>query len=159
MDNAVEKLIIELIEEGLNDVWIKMYLIKKFNMNNNDKIHSTIQRVSQSKFRNDIIKRDQKCIISGYHLDECDAAHIIPHSISKSYNRSNGILLNRCLHKLFDDYDFSINPDTKRIEIRQESTNKSINAYRNKEILIPDECINNIRWHYQNFLNQIISTD
>lgn len=40
-----------------------------------------------------IIDRDKKCIISGFDPKECEAAHIIPYAICKTYERSNGILL------------------------------------------------------------------
>jgi len=42
---------------------------------------------------------------------------------NEKYDINNGLLLNTSLHKLFDEYLFSINPDTKRIEFNKKILN------------------------------------
>ena len=149
----LDNIIIDLKSKGYENEWIKMYLIKKFQTINKDHIVDAIARISQMEFRKKIIERDKVCIISGYDSIECEAAHIIPYSECKSYETSNGILLNACLHKLFDQYIFSINPLTMKVEIINESDGISINNYKNKDIQIPSECIDSLRKHYDKFIN------
>ena len=133
-----------------------MYLIKhKLIANDNiDQIKETIHRLHQSKFRQDIILRDKKCIISDADPIECEVAHIIPYSECNSYSISNGILLNACLHKLFDKYLFSINPETSIIHISNINTDLSINMYKNKYINIDSSYKPNLIIHYNKFLKK-----
>lgn len=74
-------------------------------------------RYYQKKFSNSIFERDVKYIIAekGNHI-EFEACHIVPVSKSSDYTELNGLLLTRNLHKLYDDYLFSIHPDTLSIE-------------------------------------------
>ena len=73
--------------------------------------------VLQNAFRDGLINRFNKCIISNMHFDVCEACHIIPFSESKSFDIDNGLLLNCILHKLFDNYEFSINPVDLIVEV------------------------------------------
>ena len=160
MENKTQELVSKLKKQGYEDEWIKLYFIKKFPLENSDAIHEVIQRINQAKFRKKLIERDSKCIISGSDAIECEAAHIIPYaecnqninSMKKMYERSNGLLLNLCLHKLFDKYIFSINPWTSEVKVRNGTINLSICPYNNKIVKIPSECKDNLIIHYQNFL-------
>lgn len=147
-----DQVILQLLNQKYTEDWILLYLIKKYPDSDPDMLRETIQRVSQSQFRELIIKRDGNCIISGFDPVECEAAHIIPYAISKSYEISNGILLNRCLHKLFDEYLFTINPDTNQIIIADESKHLSINLYQRANV--PFECRENLKIHYKTFLDR-----
>jgi len=49
----------------------------------------------------------------------CEAAHIIPFSLSENFDINNGLLLNCILHKLFDKHYWSINPDSLCVEINK----------------------------------------
>lgn len=151
IDN-INKIIIYFKNQGYEDEWIKLYLLKKYK--NDDLVNETIQRIYQSEFRRRIIERDNVCLISGLNSIECEAAHIIPYSICKNYDLSNGLLLNMCLHKLFDEYIFSINPKTSKIIIKNGITNLSINKYKNKIINIPNDCRSNLKNHYKLFKNK-----
>lgn len=79
--------------------------------------------VLQNAFRDGLINRFNKCIISNMHFDVCEACHIIPFSESKSFDIDNGLLLNCILHKLFDNYEFSINPVDLIVEVCEKSNN------------------------------------
>ena len=63
---------------------------------------------TQDKFRKELIKRDQFCILSGLCHEVCEAAHLVnkecikPSCKSIMFNPHNGILLNSNLHKEFD---------------------------------------------------------
>lgn len=151
MDKIIEHHILRFREEGRRNEWIEMYIIKHFSDQNSELVREIIQREFQADFRKNIIDRDKKCIITGYDPLECEAAHIIPYAECKTFDISNGILLNRCLHKLFDEYLFSINPDTNRIVVKKGINNLSICSYNNKFINIPPECKTNIARHYNKF--------
>jgi hypothetical protein len=76
----------------------------------------------QNRYRKAIIKRFDKCIISDYDNEVCEAAHIKPFSESNNlesedFDIDNGLLLNCILHKLFDKHYWSINPITLCFEI------------------------------------------
>lgn len=144
------------LSQGYEEPWIILYFIKHKLITNDqmDQLTETIQRLSQAKFREQLVSRDKKCVISGYVADECEAAHIIPYSICKSCEISNGLLLNRCLHSLFDNYLFSINPDTLTICVSDNNMDLSINKYKDIPINIPTECIPNLKTHYNIFIQK-----
>jgi len=63
---------------------------------------------TQDRFRKELIKRDQFCILSGLCHEVCDAAHLVNKEYIKPSNKTimftpnNGFLLNSNLHKEFD---------------------------------------------------------
>ena len=69
---------------------------------------------TQEKFRKELIKRDQSCILSGLCHEVCEAAHLVNKEWFKTSNKehkftqSNGILLNSNLHKEFDLHYWTI---------------------------------------------------
>ena len=150
--NKINELVCHFKKQGYENEWIELYLIKKYN--DNDLVHEVIQRVSQAEFRKSIIERDHVCIISGSEPIECEAAHIILIPLCKNYDLSNGFLLNLCLHKLFDEHLFSINPKTNKIVIKKNIVNLSICKYKNKIINLPPECKVSLTHHYDAFLSK-----
>jgi hypothetical protein len=60
----------------------------------NDRITTSEGTIRRQGFREDIIRRDgPACVITGVEKDDCDAAHLIPHSkgdevrfVASSYN-------------------------------------------------------------------------
>lgn len=76
------------------------------------------ERYYQKKFSNKIFKRDCKCIVTNKGIDlEFEACHIVPVSEGGDYTESNGLLLSKNLHALYDDYLWSIDPDTLFVDI------------------------------------------
>ena len=71
-----------------------------------------LTRPEQSKFRDALVTKYVKCIVSGYSAKMCEACHVEPYSKHQNNDPDNGLLLNRCLHVLFDSYLFTINADT-----------------------------------------------
>ncbi len=153
-DKWIERLVENFKENGYENEWIELYFIKHYGIKNKDVIDKAINRLSQKEFRNIIIARDKKCIISGFHENECEAAHIIPYCVCQNYEPSNGILLNACLHKLFDAYAFTIDPISRKIIISPEYENRSISKYQNKVINVPIECKMALKKHYDFFMNK-----
>lgn len=79
------------------------------------------KRIGQEEFKQGLINRyGSKCMLTGF--DSFDACHIIPFSDSNDMNIDNGFLFNQLHHQMFDDYKFSINPDTLQIEINYSKT-------------------------------------
>ena len=89
-------------------------------------------------------------------VEVCEAAHIIPFSKCENFDIDNGLLLNSILHKLFDKYDWSINPNSLCIEINKVSTDiyNILKPYENKHIKILlyfPKTIINLQEHYKEF--------
>ena len=78
-----------------------------------------VTSATQDRFRKELIKRDQYCILSGLCHEVCDAAHLVNKAWIKPSNKAlmftpkNGILLNSNLHKEFDlnFWTIDINPE------------------------------------------------
>lgn len=117
------------------------------------------ERYYQKKFSKKIFERDLKCIVvgKGNHV-EFEACHIVPVSEGGDYSASNGLLLTRNLHKLYDDYLWSINPDSLCIEAicTNEEIIGSIIDYLGKRVnLKPDFfMLINLKSHWVKFLDR-----
>lgn len=114
------------------------------------------ERNYQKTFSDKIFLRDKKCIVckKGNNL-EFEACHIVPVSEGGDFTESNGILLTRHFHKLYDNYLWSINPDTLIIEVltNDEKIVGSIISYSGKKVnLIPDYFMKiNLKSHWDKF--------
>ena len=126
------------------------YLCKKLNIKITEEKD---KRLSQTEFRNEIIRKYQTCIVSSLDSIECEAAHIVPVKDKGNYTLNNGLLLNRCIHKTFDLYYWSINPDTKKIEVNSRYYT-SINEYKGKELNLDNELYSSLSQHYKLFLEK-----
>lgn len=112
------------------------------------------ERREQKKFRKNLLELYPECIITGNDCEtELDAAHIIPHSEGGGYNINNGLILNICIHRTFDKYLWSINPDTLIIECKTNFNIGSIGKYKNKKINIKlnEKIKKNLQYHYNIF--------
>lgn len=116
-------------------------------------VDNTNIRLSQEEFRNKLLEKYGKCLISNnecyYELEAC---HIVEVKDNGDYFIENGIILEANLHNTFDKYLWCINPYTKKIEIK-ENHYSSINKYNNKIIEIDDSILENLIIRYNKFLN------
>ena len=114
--------------------------------------------ILQNYYREGLINRYKKCIISGMHVEVCEACHIIPFSVSENFDINNGILLNSVLHKLFDKHYWSINPSTLCVEISNKCDDFDfLQEYNNRCIDILnqyDDTKHNLRNHYNIFIKK-----
>ena len=112
------------------------------------------ERCGQNEFRKKIISRDKHCIITLDDPEISESAHIIPYSESKSFDISNGLLLNRCFHKMFDQYKFSINSNGI-VEFCPDVLNSdnfyNYKKYHQMQIGVPDGCDKYLSVHYKRF--------
>jgi hypothetical protein len=102
------------------------------------------QKRNQQNMRNQIILRDHVCVLSNSHHDCCDIAHIKSFSncndTDEQYDISNGILLRKDLHHLFDLHLWTIHPDSKKV-------------------ILSDKCKNQFSYGMLEYENKIINVD
>ena len=108
------------------------------------------KRLSQNEFRIELINKYKSCIVTDNPSVECEAAHINPVKNDGDYFINNGLLLNCCIHKTFDLYYWSINPDTHIIEVN-EKYNTTINKYKDKQLNLDPSLYNNLLLHYTEY--------
>jgi len=78
---------------------------------------SIIRRQGQPQFRQALLQAyGGKCAITRCDVEQTlEAAHIMPYFGSQTNHISNGLLLRADIHKLFDLYLITIDPDTMRV--------------------------------------------
>ena len=88
-------------------------------------------RLSQSEFRSGLIKLyGGKCVVSNNNsLEELEASHIVEIKDGGDSDLSNGLILEANLHKTFDRYLWTINPDTLIIESNPNNITNSVKKY------------------------------
>lgn len=114
-----------------------------------------IVRLGQSQFRKVLIDKYQKCIITDNDcIKELSASHIVPYAVTNNNDINNGLLLAEQIHRTFDIFYWTINPNTLKVEINRNVFNVgTIKNYENKRIKLElNQCIyNNLLWHYTRF--------
>jgi predicted restriction endonuclease len=137
------------------DYYLEMY---QLNLTESKKIRS-----NQEKFRDELIKKYNHCVVTDTDPEECDAAHIVPLSESNNYDVDNGLLLTKSLHETFDKYYWCIdptNPNNLRIVLNKKKLigkKLTCSKYENKQIALElnDKLLNNLRKRYEEFLKEI----
>lgn len=121
----------------------------------------TRKRLNQNEFRNDILNKfNYKCVVSGETCkEELTASHIIPVADNEDYDIDNGLLLRENLHKTFDNFMWSINPNTLKIEIRNNCNVGQIREYVGNVIdfNMNSYLKSNLICHYEEFKKNEIS--
>lgn len=94
-------------------------------------VQNSNARLSQSEFRFGLIKLyGGKCIVSNNNsLEELEASHIVEVKDGGDSDLSNGLILEANLHKTFDRYLWTINPDTLIIESNPNNVTNSVKKY------------------------------
>ena len=122
-------------------------------------IKNNKKRLGQVEFRKLLLKKfNNKCIVTNETCqDELTASHIIPIHEDESYDIDNGLILSETLHRTFDKYKWSINPDTLKIVIDPRQNVGSIKKYQNKklDLVMNEHLYNNISHHYNNFIKKV----
>ena len=123
-------------------------------------------RIHQDKFRKELMELyNSSCVIT--KVSKFQACHIIPFSDSEAtnkYSKYNGILLKADLHELFDDYVFSIEPNTYQVVFNKDFFNNKFNKeeyerFDNNILNLADneELKKNLTAHYNIFLNNKVT--
>ena len=112
-------------------------------------------RLNQKEFRLELIKLYQsKCVISSNsNPDELEAAHIVEIACGGDYDISNGLLLEANIHKTYDKYQWTINPNTLEIEVKDGYLG-SITKYIGKKINLELNPVlySNLKYRYEKFM-------
>ena len=127
-----------------------------------DKVYTDIKitttqkvRLEQSEFKKNLLDLyDGKCIITNNDCEkELNACHIIPVKDGGDYSCNNGLILECNLHATFDDFLWSINPKTMKIEINSNKNIGSIKKYEGKKLNMDMNpfLYSNLEWHYEKF--------
>jgi hypothetical protein len=113
------------------------------------------RRLNQIEFRQCLLEKfNNSCIITGQTCtDELTAAHIVPISENENYDIDNGLLLIETIHRTYDKFKWSINPETLCIEVKQDDDVGTIQNYENKKINLQlnNELKQNLICHYNKF--------
>ena len=166
--NKNTKSYVDIYDDLINDEYpsddIKFVFQMEYDINVNDYIKSEFElrekRMYQQKLRKEAFKfYNNKCIISGIKRKLClEVAHIKPvcecKSTSEKMNVENTLLLWIDLHKYFDDYAFSINPKTCKIEINDAHNDHDfLKSYDDKEICLTENNKAFMVHHYDKFIS------
>lgn len=125
------------------------------------------KRLKQSLFRDKLIERYKKCIMTNSPPIMCEACHIIPFcesSDEQKYDIDNGLLLEAGIHKLFDEYLISIKPNNMILDeqinnceivlsknILADKSFESIHYLNKKHLHLPVQTLIYINCHYNIF--------
>jgi hypothetical protein len=143
-----------LMKKGYKETAIKFVLRFHYDIiftNMEYELHD--KRYGQQNYREDIVKRDICCVVTGYDKDSCECAHIVEYNECKTFDADNGILLHAGLHKSFDHNYWCINPITCRIEISDTIKGKNflINEYKDKYIVLNNNTKEFLKMRYRKF--------
>ena len=110
-------------EAGNDDITLKRLISQKI-------------RKGQQKFRNNLlVNYSKKCCISNCNvIDVLEACHIYKFSSSGINHSSNGLLLRRDIHKLFDNGQIKINPSSMKIEVNRTLIDTEYYKFNNSKI-------------------------
>ena len=125
----------------------------------------------QGKLRSECIDTYNKCVISKMSSSHCDAAHIIPLNVcndnSISYYIYNALLLDRPIHKEFDQYHFTFDVfNYQLISDNDIQLNIIINPFEKKElevkkykynlVILPYKTLYFLIHHFFSFFKKVI---
>jgi len=154
----------ELIKKyNENDIQFVLLTYFKYDIENLLKIkfENKEKRNYQNLLRQQAFEKfNNKCVISGNDEELLlEVAHIKPVSECKDINEksdiNNVLLLWIDIHKYFDNYKISINPNTGCVETNCDYFKK----YEGKKININIEMKKYLEHHYFKFINRIIITN
>ncbi|MGR2848609.1 HNH endonuclease [Vibrio vulnificus] len=108
-------------------------------------------RKAQQQFRKQTLTYYKACVVTGTKIDSAlDAAHIEP---ADGYNDTlgNSLMLRNDVHKLFDQFLWSINPKTKRVILSDEMDQEPY--YKQFSGIVLDICADEkyLKYHYKEF--------
>lgn len=105
--------------------WLKSIEIADLEDERERDLRLVVIREGQAVFREKLIAAyDGRCAITGYPVkDVLEAAHIVPYLGVKTNHPSNGLILRSDLHKLFDSFKITVNPDTLTVCVAPELIN------------------------------------
>lgn len=156
-DSNIEDIYNDLIkntEYMIENIEFALYDLYEFDPENTDYKLKEIRK-NQHKFKNTVIERDVKCVITNKFIEVCQVCHIIPHCISsdeQKYDPNNGLLLSADIHILFDKHNLSINPETSSVVLNTKLLlNNEYKQYHNKHLSLNKKQLEYLQDHWQTF--------
>lgn len=120
----------DILENNIDLLLIVFHCKFVYNIDINLLFNSINKRIGQQLFRKKLMDRfNNKCVIDpeNYNLPtDCEACHIIPVCIYSDYNINNGLFMNKHIHQYFDKYEFTINPDSLKIELKGKASKQNL---------------------------------
>jgi predicted restriction endonuclease len=152
-----ENIYLDMVMSNYSSDEVRIYFLVKYQIDISEPEYQfSKKRIGQEEFRQKLAERyDSKCILT--NTAKYEACHIVPFSDTHNMSIDNGLLLNSQHHKLFDDYIWSINPQTLCIEINYSLANSNdvfIRMIQNKHLPILRSYPNTIKYltkHYEKF--------
>jgi hypothetical protein len=158
-------LYLDILDKYNNKTLIDMAFYDLFEYEHTDEfIEETIQETTEERikrkdthFRDRVIEKYKRCIITNKPLKYCQVAHIYPYALSdetEKYDPYNALLLCSDFHIGFDhtDTDFIINANLKCIELSEfilsDLTMSEYHKYHNKKIELSDRNIYYLKKKY-----------
>jgi hypothetical protein len=169
-ENQNIKSYVDIYDDLINNEYppddIKFVFQMEYDINVDDHIKTEYElrekRMYQQKLRKEAFKfYNNKCVISEIKRKLClEVAHIKPvcecKNTSEKTDVENTLLLWIDLHKYFDDYGFSVNPTTSKIEINKtHDDHEFLKTYDNKEIKMTKNNKIYMEHHYDKFIKHI----
>lgn len=98
----------------------------------------SVVRTGQVNFRARMMARyGAQCVITECKIDTLlEAAHIIPYRGDQSDDELNGLLLRVDIHRLFDAYLISINPQTHTVELANSLSDETYLSLKGKRLFV-----------------------
>lgn len=113
----------------------------------------------QNNYRNMLIQKYGKCVVSNSNRNLCDACHIKPYrkcSEFEQFDPNNGLLMARYIHMHFDNYNATIDSVTLEFIVGEYVTNKKMYdelLQYNKKCIIGSEYITQETREYLKYHN------
>ena len=124
-----------------------------------DKLMEIRESRKDYNFRKSVLMKYDRCLITNYGVRRCEIAHIKPFSVcndNEKYDHNNGLLLDSSIHKLFDKYEFTIDPETFEMIVKDDPDNDlGLNEYNGKKLDISLDSREYIRYHYNEYINRL----
>ena len=100
------------------------------------RISESFVREGQESFRKKLMLiYSEKCAVTGTNVKSVlEAAHVVPFNGRNSNHIQNGIILRRDIHRLFDTYQLSVNPENNLICIEPNLANSDYWIYKDKAL-------------------------
>ena len=149
---SMHKIYNNMLCAGYLEDEIELYFLLNYKLDVREK------RIGQNEFRNELVDRFGKCVIT--HSKTFQACHIVPYSDIHNMDVNNGLLLNYQHHAMFDKYMMSINPESLCIEFNYNMVDRDeyfVSSVIGKKINILEQyprIILYLNRHYNEFLEK-----
>ena len=121
-----------------------------------EKYSKVKSRNYQQKLREECLDRyDYTCVISGEKkkksVETCHIKGVSECNKKEKKDIENTLLLSRDIHKYFDEYQITINPETCKVEVKDDDDNEWLMKYDGKDIELTKKNKKYLEHHYEKY--------